>query len=94
MSIELFAHVVLDIARHADQDPALQEEKETTDYTRAQHLGRGDREIWPVNLRRVLVNCMPDDKWNEKADSNTAENARDTEDQLNFVFPKIVRKLL
>jgi hypothetical protein len=69
VSIELLAHVVLDVARHADQNPALQEEKETSDYTRAQHL-------WPAaSVRFVQVTCSSfesihaDDEWNEKAGS-------------------------
>jgi hypothetical protein len=38
VTVKSLSHVVLDIARHADQNAALQEEKESADQTCGEHL--------------------------------------------------------
>jgi len=73
--VEHLPHVVLDIARHVDEYPALQKEKETADETGAYHLPGGDGEFRPGDLSPILVNRPANNEGNDKSGGNAGEDA-------------------
>jgi hypothetical protein len=75
VTVKLLSHVVLDIARHADQYVALQEKEESADQTRGENLAGGDCELRPGNFGPVCVNSLSDDVRNEESYRNTGEYA-------------------
>src|ERR1051326_8287310 len=79
VTIKLLAHVVLDVARHADQNAALQKKKKPADQTCTEDFTGGDREFRPGQLSPVRVDRLADDEWNKKSGSYAAEDTRDAD---------------
>ena len=73
--VERLSHVVLDVARHADQNPALQKEKDTADETCAQHFAGSDGEFRPGDFIPILVNRLANDEGNEQTHRRAGEDA-------------------
>ncbi len=65
--VKILTHVVFDVARHADQNAALQKEKEAADETCAKNLRGRDDEFRPRDFSPVRVNCLADKERDEKA---------------------------
>ena len=89
VAIKLFSHVVLNVARHADENAALQKEKDTADDACGQHFTGSDREFCPGDLSPILVNRLSDYEGNKESGTNAAEDAKDAERQLKFVLAEI-----
>jgi hypothetical protein len=80
------------MARHVNEYPALQKEKETADETGAHNFGGSDSEFRPGDFSPILVNCPAHNEGNDKSGGNAGEDAEYSERQLEFVFPKVERK--
>jgi hypothetical protein len=94
VTIKLLSHIVLDIARHVDEYPALQKEKDTADQACSQHFTGGDGEFCPGNVSPILINRPANYEGNKESGGNAAEDANDTERQLKLVFAEIECKFL
>jgi hypothetical protein len=79
MLVENLPHVVLDIARHVDEYPALQKEKETADKTRAHNFAGGKSEFRPGDLSPILVDCPANDEGNKKTHGRAGKDAEYSE---------------
>ena len=89
----MLPHVVLDVARHADEYAALQEE-EYAAYDADAHVDeRQSRETAPRHdAVYEVVNGDADDAWLDEADGDRGEYADDPDDERPLVRAEVPRE--
>ena len=94
VGVEILTQVVLDVARHADQDPPLKEQKHAADNACAENLCSSYRQIGPVYFRPVRINGFTDDQRDVEAADDIREDASDAGRQRKLVGSEIAGKFL
>ena len=90
--VEVLPQVVLDMARHADENAALEEEEDAADDARADDEQRRARDVLPRRPRAQVVHRAPDEDRDEQPDDRPGQDAEHAHDERGLVRSEVERE--